>query len=63
MLNWKGNVQKTVMLLLGSACDIADVVFLELFVGRSDVEKKCCNAVDGWMKIGTQDCGRETYQC
>jgi hypothetical protein len=34
-----GNVKKTVMLLLGSACGVVDV-FLELFVGRSDVEKR-----------------------
>ena len=63
LLNWKGNVKKTVMVLLGSACGIAEVVFLELSVGRSDVEKKYCNVVDEWMKIGTQGCGRETYQC
>jgi hypothetical protein len=54
-----GNVKKTVMVLLGSACGVVDVVFLELFVGRSDVEKRYYNVVDGWMKTGTPDCGHE----
>lgn len=63
LLNRKGSEEKTVVLLLGSACGIADVVFLELFVGRSDVEKRYYNVADEWLKTGTLDCGRETYQC
>ena len=61
LLNWKGNVKKTVMLFLGSACGIADVVLLELFAGRSYVQKRYCNVVDEWMKTGTQDYGHEMY--
>jgi hypothetical protein len=61
-LHWKGNVKKIVTLLVGSACGVADAVFLKLFVGRSCVRKKYCNAAAvEWMRTGTQDCGHGMY--